>query len=394
MDNGIGDVTGVHDAADGLCHADDEGSAQHLFAALKELFGDRGGAKAAQYAFDDSQCEEDSCSLRHIPVEPDAAVDDEDKGCEEDQHDEDLAGVQIAEGVEVRSIAELAGLVELVHGAEFGMLLDLQCVADEVDVRDNIEHSKADKAVTHAGIQRQAGDFLSHDGGVDVQRASGEADRAAQQDDGCTGDGVQTHRKGHHDHDGRKGNEQVDALRGADEAEHQRQDGQEQIDAGGEDLRHLGHHGVECAGLGQDVESTACEHDDQHQINALDEGLDDVQRNFKRVDGSLINVVEIVGVDDLDACFVLEAGVGACRDDPGQQDRKQDDDADDDEGMRHLELFLFRFHNFFLSFDTPKRQLWPFSSLARFSWNSFLMASSFSGSSMSCAPVRARIFAP
>ena len=42
--------------------------------------------------------------------------------------------------------------------------------------------------------------------------------------------------------------------------------------------------------------------------NALDEGLDDVQRNFKRVDGSLINVVEIVGVDDLDACFVLEAG--------------------------------------------------------------------------------------
>ena len=69
-------------------------------------------------------------------------------------------------------------------------------------------------------------------------------------------------------------------------------------------------------------------------------------------------------------------------------------DADDDEGMRHLELFLFRFHNFFLSFDTPKRQLWPFSSLARFSWNSFLMASSFSGSSMSCAPVRARIFAP
>ena len=151
---------------------------------------------------------------------------------------------------------------------------------------------------------------------------------------------------------------------------------------------------MECAGLGQDVESTACEHDDQHQINALDEGLDDVQRNFKRVDGSLINVVEIVGVDDLDACFVLEAGVGACRDDPGQQDRKQDDDADDDEGMRHLELFLFRFHNFFLSFDTPKRQLWPFSSLARFSWNSFLMASSFSGSSMSCAPVRARIFAP
>ena len=145
---------------------------------------------------DDSQCEEDSCSLRHIPVELDAAVDDEDKGCEEDQHDEDLAGVQIAEGVEVRSIAELAGLVELVHGAEFGMFLDLQCVADEVDVRDNIEHSKADKAVSHAGIQRQTGDFLSHDGGVDVQRASGEADRAAQQDDGCTGDGVQTHRKG------------------------------------------------------------------------------------------------------------------------------------------------------------------------------------------------------
>lgn len=47
MDNGIGDVTGVHDAADGLCHADDEGRAQHLFAALKELLGDRGGAKAA-----------------------------------------------------------------------------------------------------------------------------------------------------------------------------------------------------------------------------------------------------------------------------------------------------------------------------------------------------------
>ena len=111
MDNGIGDVTGVHDAADGLCHADDEGSAQHLLAALKELFGDRGGTKAAQYAFDDSQCEEDSCGLRHIPVELDAAVDDEDKGCEEDQHDEDLAGVQLAEGVEVRSIAELTGLV-------------------------------------------------------------------------------------------------------------------------------------------------------------------------------------------------------------------------------------------------------------------------------------------
>ena len=274
------------------------------------------------------------------------------------------------------------------------MLLDLQCVADEVDVRDNIEHSKADKAVSHAGIQRQPGNFLSHDGGVDVQRASGETDSAAQQDDGCTGDGVQTHRKSHHDHDRCKGNEQVDALRGADEAEDQRQDRQEQIDAGGEDLCHLGNHGVECAGLGQDVEGTACEHDDQHQINALDEGIDDVQRNFERVDGSLINVVEIVGVDDLNACFVLEAGVGACRDDPGQQDRKQDDDADDDEGMRHLELLLFRFHNFFLSFDTPKRQLWPCSSWARFSWNSFLMTSSFSGSSMSCTPVRARIFAP
>ena len=153
-------------------------------------------------------------------------------------------------------------------------------------------------------------------------------------------------------------------MRGADEAEDQRQDRQEQIDAGGEDLCHLGNHGVECAGLGQDVEGTACEHDDQHQINALDEGIDDVQRNFERVDGSLINVVEIVGVDDLDACFVLEAGVGACRDDPGQQDRKQDDDADDNEGMRHLELFLFRFHNFsslltHQSVSSGRSVLWP-----------------------------------
>jgi hypothetical protein len=119
MNNGTDDVTGVHDEAEAKIHAEAEDSVQHLLAAIKAVQEARGDTKAAQYAFDDRQSAEDRYALRHIPVELDAAVDDEEKGSEEDQHEEDQAGIQPAEGVEVQSIAELDGLSSLDHRAEF-----------------------------------------------------------------------------------------------------------------------------------------------------------------------------------------------------------------------------------------------------------------------------------
>ena len=69
-----------------------------------------------------------------------------------------------------------------------------------------------------------------------ISMADRESDGAAKQDDGCAGEGIQSHGEGHHDHDRRKGDEQVYALGSTDQAKYQSQDWQEDINLTGKCL--------------------------------------------------------------------------------------------------------------------------------------------------------------
>ena len=98
---------------------------------------------------------------------------------------------------------------------------------------------------------------------------------------------------------------------------------------------------MQCAGLRQKMERATRKQDDQHQVDTLDERLYDIQWNLERIHRCPVNVGEHSRVDDLDARLIFESFIRSGRDDPCQRDRKQDDDADNHERMRHFELFLF-----------------------------------------------------
>ena len=98
---------------------------------------------------------------------------------------------------------------------------------------------------------------------------------------------------------------------------------------------------MQCTGLHQKMECTTRKQDDQHEVDALHERFYDIQWNLERIHRCPVDVGKLGRVDDLDARLIFESYIRSGRNDPCQRDRKQDDDADNHERMRHFELFLF-----------------------------------------------------
>ena len=89
------------------------------------------------------------------------------------------------------------------------------------------------------------------------------------------------------------------------------------------------------------MDSAAAEQNQHDEVRVGREGLDDQHGNILNVHMDVLNVVEGGGVNNFLAGHrVFYAGVLAAGDDPGQGNREQDDDQEDDKGMGHGEAFL------------------------------------------------------
>ena len=327
MDNGVHDAAVRQDQGDGTGGAHDHDRAQHSFAAGHDALGDVREAFAGQQAHYDAQPQEHGREFRHIPVQLQSAIDNDAQGDDQGGQDGDPASGQLAEGGQVGGGSlHLALKIQIVHGAELGIFLDLHGVADEEQVGDDPEHHQADGAVPDPGEGDQTRDLLGQQGGAGLQRAGRKAHSAAQQNDGHTHQGVKPQCEGQHDGDGDEGDKQVHALIGGDQSKDQGEHGDEDIEAVGEFPGHLGDGRLEGAALGNQVECAAREHQHEDQVSGVHEAVDDIVHNLQGVDWRVFDIVEALRIDQIPSgdC-VLKTHIGAGRHDPGKQDRRKND---------------------------------------------------------------------
>ena len=343
MDDGVGDETGVEHAADGTGEHDDKGGAQHLLGAGEELRADSVHVKAGNEAHHHRQHQEHGALLGKVPGQLDAAVDDDHQSHHQGQNAQALAGIQMAKVIQ-RAALELAVLVQVVHGAQPGILLDLLGVSHQPEAGDNIVYHKAHPAVADAGVVGQLGNLLGHQGGAHVEGTGGEAHGAAQQDDTHAHDGVKPQAQGQHHGNGGKSNKGIHCLGGTDEGKHQHQQGNKDLHPLAEAAHDHGHQGLQGACGGEHVDGTAAEEDQGDEVAVIGKGLHDDHGHLQGVDADVLHVLEGVGVHHRAARDrVLDAGVLAAGDDPGQRHGNGDDNKQDHEGVGHGKA-LFCFH--------------------------------------------------
>ena len=346
QENGAGGINdGVDDQAvgehqtDGPGKAHDEGSHQHPSRALDEQFGHLVEGVPGDKAGDQAHDEEDSGDLGHAVAAVEGPVDDGGKARQQDeQHRYLVAG----EFLHLRRLLLFlpGSHLHLVAVAFGEILLDHLGVAVEEEGDHQIDHQVHDHPVLQAGEGGQADDALGGAGREGIELPGGEAHIHPQNDDGDAHDGVKAQRPG--EYHPQRGEGDVD-LRKAHDAPHDRKDQGGHWDHDDalipELVGRLGQEGGEGAGVVDDLKGAA---DDQHHEHHVASGLHAGTHRFEHPHDAhrvLVHILEGAGLDD------LAAGVGVRhplelprRDDPGEDHRKQDEGAEDDDGMGKFPL--------------------------------------------------------
>ena len=204
-----------------------------------------------------------------------------------------------------------------------------------------IEHRKADPAVADAGVVGQLSDLLGHQRGADIQRASGETNCAAQQDDAHAHDGVKSQAQGQHHRDGCEGDKGVYALGGADQGEHQHQERNKNAHLAAEPAHNGGNQSLEGAGGRQHMDGRAAEEDQGNQVSVSGESVDDQHGKLNWADADIVHIGKGGCVHDFaSGDGVLNTGVFAAGNHPSECRCNEDDDNQDDKGMGHGKAFL------------------------------------------------------
>ena len=225
-----------------------------------------------------------------------------------------------------------------------GVCLHLAGIAHKIGDGQNLKSDEDGPAQTHAGIKLYACHILGHCNVKGVGSTSSIAQGHTQEDGGAAHDSVitQGHEDSHEDWE-----QAVDLLinahGGAQNAQHQHGNGNEQLNP----LSYFSNHRPQClvhrSVLGQHIDETVGKDDQEHDVGRLYIALLQSQEKVKDTRGLYIDLmVGAIHDNHLAGDRILHTVVLACGDDVGQDQHQHHDRNQDHIGVRHFELkFLF-----------------------------------------------------
>ena len=238
------------------------------------------------------------------------------------------------------------------HQGALGIGLDPAGVVHHIEDGQRLEGHKDHPAELHAGVQLHAGHVLGHGDVIGVGGAGGIADGHAQEDDGAAHDGVipQAHENSH-EHREQPVYLLINAHGGAQNAQHQHGDGDQQPHPVSDLFDHCTQCRVHGAVLSQHIDKAIGEDDQEHDVGRVHIAGLQGQKQVKDAGGVHINLVIGIRHDHHSARHgILHPVILAGGDNMGQ-DQHQDHDGNQDHiRMRHFkfEFLLLFFHSHLL----------------------------------------------
>ena len=315
------------------------------------FFRQSAGAVAAGDAAGETRDEEGRGDLVHVPAELEHADHDGDKAGSQSQQHQHMAGGELGQLGQIQRLMRFR-FFQIGYDGQFRMFLYLLRIAHDVPGGYDDHDGQDEEAEGDAGEDRQFRQALSYAYRKGIESAAGKAAGCAEQDHGRANDGIVAQSPCQHNAQRYKDDRFLRHADGkAEYSEDADDDWYEDDTCVSECNSHTADAGFQRAGGDDDVE---CTRDDEHKeddvryrLHAQGDVLEQVER-FYRV---RFHILEGVGIDNgTSGHLIFHSLIGACRYDIGQDSHDEDDDADDDVGVRYFKPLLFDFvwHEFLL----------------------------------------------